>query len=151
MNIKLAIIDRIVSGAASEALFGSLKSKLNAVSEKFSKVDIKNLSLDSLDSLTKEFSLSGDDEAKASADSGMEGTIKKQIEKILSETLGQIRGAYETNPQPIGFTDLLMHPKALADYKSGEDIPTLLARSGNASLTRLVYQEGIKQKILSLE
>ena len=151
MNIKLAIIDRIVSGAASEALFGSLKSKLNAVSEKFSKVDIKNLSLDSLDSLTKEFSLSGDDEAKGSADSGMEGTIKKQIEKILSETLGQIRGAYETNPQPIGFTDLLMHPKALADYKSGEDIPTLLARSGNASLTRLAYQEGIKQKILSLE
>ena len=79
----------------------------------------------------------------------MEGTIKKQIEKVLAETLGQIRGGYEANPQPARFTDLLEHPKALADYKTGEDIGALLARS--ATITPDIYREGIKHKILSLE
>lgn len=81
----------------------------------------------------------------------MESTIRKQIETILSQTLGQIRTAHESNPQPIGFTDLLMHPKALADYKTGEDIIALLDRSGNALLMRTAYREGIKDKILSFE
>lgn len=81
----------------------------------------------------------------------MESTIKKQIETILSQTLGQIRTAHESNPQPTGFKDLLMHPKALADYKTGEDITALLDRSGNALLMRTAYREGIKDKILSFE
>ena len=35
-NVKLALIDRIVSGAASQALFSGLRSKLDKMGEKFS-------------------------------------------------------------------------------------------------------------------
>lgn len=147
-NIKLATLDRIVSWAASQALFGALKWKLDKVSEKFSKIDIKNLSLDGIDSITKELSLT---DGNDSSSGDMHTMIQKQIETILSETLGQIRQAHESNPQPVWYLELLSHPKALAEYKSGEDIPALLSRSGDATLTRLAYREGIKQKILSLE
>lgn len=63
-NIKLATLDRIVSGAASQALFGSMKAKLEKVSEKFTNFNFKDVSLESLDGITKEFSLTDSDDKK---------------------------------------------------------------------------------------
>jgi hypothetical protein len=149
-NIKLAILDRIVSGAIPQAVFGTLKGKLDSISGKFQKIDFKNLSLESIDSLTKELSLS---EVWAQVESGLSlmDTVQKHIEDTLVTSLADIRKVHESQPQPAGYTELLGHPKALADYKAWEDIPALLGRSGNALLIRTAYREGIKAKILSLE
>ena len=64
MNIKLAIIDRIVSGGASQALFGTLKGKLDSISQKFSSLNLENLSLENADVLAKEFSFSETSDGK---------------------------------------------------------------------------------------
>ena len=69
MNIKLAIIDRIVSGGASQALFGTLKGKLDSISQKFKSpglknLDLTNLSLENADVLAKEFSFSETSDGK---------------------------------------------------------------------------------------
>ena len=74
MNIKLAIIDRIISGAASQSLFGTLKGKLDSISEKFkspgltnldlTNLDLTNLSLENADALAKELSFSETSDGK---------------------------------------------------------------------------------------
>ena len=69
MNIKLAIIDRIISGAASQALFGTLKGKLDSISKKFKSLGLKNLDLTNLslknaDALAKELSFSETSDGK---------------------------------------------------------------------------------------
>jgi hypothetical protein len=149
-NIKLALIDRVVSGAVPQAVFGTLRSKFDAVTNKFKNIDLKNPSLSSIDSLTKDLSLSsiaGEVESNLS----MVEMVQKHLGETLTNSLAEIRGAYESSPQPTGFSDLLMHPKALADYKAGEDIRALLDRSGNATVIKIAYRETIKQKIRDLE
>lgn len=157
-NVKLALIDRIVSGAASQALFSGLRGKLDKIGEKFSTLtkwlgswsitDQADALGKKADDISKIFDLSSD-EPKGSDDGGMEGKIRKQVEEILAWSLKMLKEVYVN--EPLHRDALFGNPKALADYKPGDAIPALLDRSGNASLMRAGYKETIKAKILALE
>lgn len=153
-NIKLAIIDRVASWAFAQAMLWGIQNKFNSLKDKFSKIDLKDVSnISQIDDITKEFSIdslsSGNE--KKSENKTMEEKITEQILSMMQDWLGEIQKAHESVPQPEWYTLLLWHPRALAAYKYGDDIPSLLARSGDAIGTKEAFKAEIKQKIQKLE
>ena len=151
-NIKLAIIDRIASGVFAQVMIGGIQQRLQSITEKFSKIDIKNISnIWQIDNIVQDFSVYGWKESQAWKSKSMEEKITEQIVQMMREGLGEMQKAHETNPQPEWYTLLLSHPKALANYSFPEDIPTLLAKSWDPQITKQLFKSEIQKKILGLD
>lgn len=151
-NIKLAIIDRVASGAFAQAMLWGVQRKLQSVTDKFSKIDAGNISnISQLDDIAKEFSLDDTTKTAGWKSKTMEEKITEQVVKMMQEWLWDIQKAHEWVPQPVWYTLLLAHPKALSSYQYGMDIPTLLQASGDAQGTKDAFKIDIKVKIQKLE
>ena len=160
-NIKLAIIDRVASGAFAQAMLGGIHGKIDKMqglvvkfgdSFKWRKID--DISASELqqqaDKMTKEFSWT-ESEKTDGAPKSMEEKITEQVIRMMQDGLWDIQKAHEWVPQPTWYTLLLTHPKALANYKYGMDIPALLQASGDAQGTKEIFKNEIKTKIQKLE